>query len=206
MWGRGREGAMAPAPLSTGPQSFPLLPTIKLGPSGAGSQVGGLVHALGPCGSLQQPLLWGWESLLLLPQPPQVFSIRGLRLYFPVLEPWFAQSALLPAVCPVYLCANVGPQGLLVVRLPALFVPHSASLGKAMWVLSAQGACLCPSYLSGWMFIFYFLGVGLPCRWISCQFLLCEETQCVYLRRHLGSPRMFFFFFKLKKITEVSQI
>ena len=31
----------------------------------------------------------------------------------------------------VYLCANVGPQGLLVVGLPALFIPHSASLGPA---------------------------------------------------------------------------
>ena len=31
--------------------------TRKLGPSGAGSRVGGLVHALGPCGSLQQTLL-----------------------------------------------------------------------------------------------------------------------------------------------------
>ena len=31
----------------------------------------------------------------------------------------------------VYLCANVGPQGLLVLGLPALFVPHSASLGPA---------------------------------------------------------------------------
>ena len=71
-------------------------------------------------------------------------------------------SALLPAICPVYLCANVepwgllpaalpapfsatlslalsvylyanvGPQGLLVVRLPSLFVPYSASLGPAM--------------------------------------------------------------------------
>ena len=30
------------------------------------------------------------------------------------------------------------------------------------------------------MFIFYFLGVGLPCRLIFCQFWLCEE-QCVYL-------------------------
>ena len=39
----------------------------------------------------------------------------------------------------VYLCANVGPQGLLVVRLPALFIPHSASLGptRATQVLSA---------------------------------------------------------------------
>ena len=33
----------------------------------------------------------------------------------------------------VYLCANVGPQGLLAVALPALFVPQSAlSLGPAM--------------------------------------------------------------------------
>ena len=53
MWGRGAEGAMALAPLSAGFQSLPLLPTIKLGPSGAGSRVGGLVHALGPRGSLQ---------------------------------------------------------------------------------------------------------------------------------------------------------
>ena len=43
------------------------------------------------------------------------------------------------------------------------------------------------------MFVFYFLGVGLPCRSILCQFWLCEEAQCVYLRRHLG-----FEFIKLK--------
>ena len=109
MWGRGREGAMAPASLSSRFQSFTPTPTIKLGPSGGGSRVGGLVHPLGPCGSLQRPLLWGWESLLLLSQPPGAFSIRGLRLYFPALEPWVARSALLPAICLVYLCANVGP-------------------------------------------------------------------------------------------------
>ena len=51
------------------------------------------------------------ESLLLLPQPPRAFSIRGLRVYFPELEPWVAQSASLPVVCPVYLCVNVGPPG-----------------------------------------------------------------------------------------------
>ena len=38
------------------------------------------------------------------------------------------------------------------------------------------------------MVIFYFLGVGPPCCSILCQFWLCEEAQCVYLRRHLGSP------------------
>ena len=47
-------------------------------------------------------------------------------------------SATLSPSLSVYLCANVEPQGLLVVRLPALFVPHSASLGPAiaMQVLS----------------------------------------------------------------------
>ena len=39
----------------------------------------------------------------------------------------------------VNLCANVGPQGLLVVRLPTLFIPHSFSLSPstATGVLSA---------------------------------------------------------------------
>ena len=40
-------------------------------------------------------------------------------------------SATLCLALSVYLCANVGPQGLLVVRLPALFIPNSASLGPA---------------------------------------------------------------------------
>ena len=46
------------------------------------------------------------------------------------------------------------------------------------------GARLCPSYWSGCMFLFYLLGVGLPCRLIFCQFWLCEEAQCVYLSCH----------------------
>ena len=40
-------------------------------------------------------------------------------------------SATLSPALWVYLCANVGPQGLLVLRLPAPLVPHSASLGPA---------------------------------------------------------------------------
>ena len=55
------------------------------------------------------------------------------------------------------------------------------------------GACLRPSYRSGCMFLFYLLGVGLPCRSILCQFWLCEEAQCVYLRHHLGSLCTLFF-------------
>ena len=37
-------------------------------------------------------------------------------------------SATLSLALSVYLCATVGPQGLLVVRLPAPFIPHSTSL------------------------------------------------------------------------------
>ena len=33
---------------------------------------------------------------------------------------------------------------------------------------------------------FYFLGAGPPSCSILCQFWLCQEAQCVYLRLHLG--------------------
>ena len=62
-------------------------------------------------------------------------------------------SATLSPALLVYLCVNVGPQGLLVVRLPAPFIPHSASLSPTTvtQVLSTlvPGARLCPSYRSG---------------------------------------------------------
>ena len=100
------EGTMILALLFASSQSLPPLPTIKLGPSSADSQVGELVYILGPCGSLQLALLWGWEFLPLLPQPPQVFSIRGLRPYFPLLEPrvvW-SVSVLLPRCSSQFIC------------------------------------------------------------------------------------------------------
>ena len=141
----------------------------QTGALSADSQVGGLVHALGPCESLQQTLLWGWESFPLAPLPPQVFSVGGLRLYFPELEPWAVRSVSLPPLfLPVYLCTKVGLRGLLVVPLPAPFIPQSSmSLGPAMlpWVLSLPAACLRPSYWSGWMFLLYLLRC-----WTSMQF------------------------------------
>ena len=154
---------------------------------------------------------------MLPPQSPRVFSLRGLRLYFPVLEPWAATSASLPAISQVYVCVNVGHR----VLPPALPDPCSATLSPALSVYlckcgtagsaSARTACaicptlrqsqsrhshasplhpgarLRPSYRSGCMFLFYLLGVGLPCCSIFYQFWLCEEAQCVYLHRHLGS-------------------
>ena len=55
-------------------------------------------------------------------------------------------SATLSPALSVYLCANAGMQGLLVVKLPAPFIPHSTSLGPAtaMRVLSAPAAISAP--------------------------------------------------------------
>ena len=48
-----QEGTVPLARLSVSFQSLPPLPTSKLGPSGADSQVGGFMYVPGPCGSLQ---------------------------------------------------------------------------------------------------------------------------------------------------------
>ena len=98
------EGTMALALLSASFQSLPPLPTSKLGPLVLISWVGGFVYVLGPCESLQRTLLWDWEFLLLTPQPPQMFSIRGLRLYLLALEPWVAWSVLLPSCSSQFIC------------------------------------------------------------------------------------------------------
>ena len=49
----------------------------------------------------------------------------------PTAQPAPLSATLSPALW-VYLCANVGLQGLLVVRMPALLVPHSSSIGPTM--------------------------------------------------------------------------
>ena len=150
-------------------QSLPPLRTIKLGPSSVDSPVGGLVHALGPCGSLQQPLLWGWECLLLPPQPPQVFSFRGLRLYFPILEIWVVQSVLLPCSSSWFICARVWGLGSASCRtacpIPQSTISRGPPATALLGVLSDPAALLCPSYRSGWIFLLYLLG----CR-TSMQF------------------------------------
>ena len=55
----------------------------------------------------------------------------------------------------VYLCANVGQQGLLVVRLPALFVPHSTSLGPPQPCESSPPRCPSPPLLRVWMNVYF---------------------------------------------------
>ena len=76
-------------------------------------------------------------------------------------------SATLSPALSVYLCANVGPQCLLVLRLPAPFVPHSASLSPATAtrVLSTPvPICAPPTGLDDCLFSISLVSVPLAVR------------------------------------------
>ena len=130
---------------------FPLLPTSKLGPSGADSLVCGCVYLLGSSGSLQWALLWCWEFLLLL-HFPQIFTARGFKALFPHAGTLGCTVCLtLQLFHPVYLHTNVGPPG-----PPATASPSwSSNHCLAAWLcfLSTLAACLLSSYWSEWMFL-----------------------------------------------------
>ena len=64
------------------------------------------------------------ESLLEPPQPPRALSIRGLRLYFPALEPWVVRCASIPAVPPGLSMRKCGAEGC----YPPLCLSHSPPL------------------------------------------------------------------------------
>ena len=180
-----------PALFLAGFQSLPPLPTSKSGPSGAFSWVGGFVHILGPCGSLQQTLLWGWEFPLLL-QTPQVFIARSIEALFPCTGTLGCAVFLTPHLfLLVYPHANVGP--------PSQPVTPSQSF------LSAPATSLLPSYQSGWMFLLQVLGVRFPyslmlgqfwlfflfLNWLLSFFWLCEEVKHIYLLLQIG-PKLLF--------------
>ena len=119
-WGGVQEGTMSLAQLLDCFHLLLLLPTIKLGPSGATSQVDGFVYILGPYGSLQQILLWGWEFLP-PPHPPQVFAARGFEAFFSHSGTLGCIVCFTPQLYPlVYPHANVGMSCLLATALLAL--------------------------------------------------------------------------------------
>ena len=112
MWGRGQRGNSAAcsalAPLSV----MSLTSHSGLCPLGTDSQGGGLVYVLGLCESLQQTLLWDWESLLPL-QFPQVFAARGFEALFPCARSLGCLVHLTPQLFLLaYLCIHVGHPGL----------------------------------------------------------------------------------------------
>ena len=114
-------------------------------------------------------------------------------------EALFPQAGALGYVVfvPVYLCVSVGPQGLLVARLPALVVPHSASLSPPWPRESSPPRCPSPPLLLVWMNVYFLL----PWCWTSLPLdfpsvLVVRGGAVCLLRRHLGSPN-FFIFIKL---------
>ena len=207
MWGRGREGAMAVC--ST-------LCWIPVTPSATHNQIGSLWcwFLSGWSGACSRPL---WVSAMNSPMrlgvspaaastPTGVFNQR-----FEALSP--CAGALGCVVCfapPLYLCVNVGLQGLLATTLwgllaaawPAPF--HNLPL---CWVRQPppcheSSPCGCPSLpllpVLEECFFPISLVVRVPYSSIFCQFWLsfvfkllsffwlCEEAQCVYLCLHLG--------------------
>ena len=122
-------------PLWVSPTSFPV--RLGVSPAAASTPTGVFnqrLEALYPCAGALGCLVCFAPCRSSRFICAQVWGRRMPPAPLPVLF----SSTLSPALS-VYLCANVGPQGLLVVRLPAPFVPHSASLGPAtaMQVLSA---------------------------------------------------------------------
>ena len=145
MWGRGREGVMAPTPLSAGFQSLPLLPAFKLGPSRANSRVGGWVCAR------SRPL---WVSPKKSPvrlgvspaasTPTGIFNQWFEALFPPArLEPWVGRS--------VTWSTNCCPAHQLQLCPPHSTIRHVAGSAAAalLRVLSTPAARLHPSYRSG---------------------------------------------------------
>ena len=124
---------MAPAPLSTGFQSFTPLPTIKLGPSGAGSRVGGLVHALRPLrvSPMTSPVRLG-VSPAAAPTPRGVFNQR-----FEALFPHAGALGYLVCFAPHhssrFVCERVWGRGVLPTALPAL-VSTTLSLALSVYL------------------------------------------------------------------------
>ena len=150
-----QKGTMSSAQLSAIFQSLPLLPTNKLGPSGADSQVCGLVYFLGPCGSLLRTLLCEAGSFFWCHNVHRFFQSEVLRLYLPAVLPWVAWSVLFASCsswfihmqmwnCP--LCQLLPP----LVHQLTLCPPLAAALPR---ILSTPVTCFLPSYWSGRMFL-----------------------------------------------------
>ena len=104
-------------------------------------------------------------------------------------------SATLSPALSVYLC-KCGAAGSASGQIACPFHPtlHQSPSRHGHVSPLHPGASLHPSYWSGCMFLFYLLGVRLPCCSIFCQFWLCEEAQCGYLCLNLGFPLLEFLF------------
>ena len=187
---------MPPAQFSAGFHSLLLVPTSKLGPSGADSQVGAFVYILGPCGSPNKLSCEAGSFSCCLLNPYRCFQSEVLRLYFPCVGTLGCKVCLAPQLfLLVYLHTNVGLLG------PPNPTSHTPPAAALPWVLSTPPAGLdecffCNSLVVGlpyssifWQFWLFFL-----LKLLLSFFWLWEEAQCVSLRLHLAGSLCLFFY------------
>ena len=132
-------------------------------------------------------------------QPPQVFSIRGLRLYFPALERWVAQSVSLPSCSSRFICMRMWDRS--VRDLPPR--PESSPPGcpsRPLLLVWTNVYSLTP-WLSNFHMVWFSVSSGgfLFLNLLLTFFWLCKEVQYIYLRIHLGlkSSRLSFLVCKM---------
>ena len=102
-----QEGTVPLALLSARFQSLPLLPTSKVGPSGADSQEVGLCTFKAPVGLSNELSCEAGSFSHCHLNPPRCPQPEVLRLYFPVLEPWVVQSDSLPSCSSQFICTQM---------------------------------------------------------------------------------------------------
>ena len=137
------------------------------------------MYILGPCGSLQQAVLQGWEFLP-PPQVPQVFTVKGIEAFFPCAGTLGCTVCLAPQLfLSIYLHTDVGPPS-----LPATTLTCILSAPPPVWMNASS--------LTPWLSDFhtvkfsgssdYFLLLNL----LLSFFWLCEQAKYIYLLLHLG--------------------
>ena len=147
--------------------------------------MGGFVYILGPSGSLQWTLLWGWEFLPSL-QSPQIFTARGFETLFPHTGTLgcmvcLAPQLFLPVICmQMWDCPVLQPLTCYASSLPGC-------LSLLLLLVWMNVSSLTP-WLSGFHTVWfsgssgYFLFLNL----LLSFFWLFKETKYIYLHLHLG--------------------
>ena len=175
-------------------QSLPPLPTSKFGPSGADARVGGLCMFQGPVG-LANELSCETGSFSHHCNRHRFLQPEVLRLYFPALEPWVAQSVLLPSCSSWFIPMQMWdcllhqppPRPLCSTNSHLVWSPLCPGFPSPLLLpICMKVSCLTPQlpdfYTIGFSCnsgYFIFLNLLLPFCW------LCEEEKCMYLCLHL---------------------